>query len=131
MVAAAYSLMEYGASTSNTDFVLTPTAVAHTYCKYHDNCEEDESVIKMLEFLEKRITKLMHKDQLSRAEKESLMVALKGMGNMGVINEEFQEVLFHIIEDSQFPAWKRLRSTVASTARRRRSTSWTSTRTSP
>lgn len=108
MVAAAFALMEYGRDMTNPDFILTPTAVAHTFCKYQDECQENESIIKMIEFLEGRITRSMHKDRLSRADRETMLVAIKGLGNIGVINEEFQDILFQIIEDPHFPMEIRL-----------------------
>lgn len=108
MVAAAYSLMEFGRDRSDPDFILTPTAVAHTYCKYHDDCHENESIVQMIEFLEGRITRAMHKDTLNRAGRESMLVAIKGMGNIGVINDEFQNILYQIIEAEHLPMEIRL-----------------------
>lgn len=100
--------MEYGRDLSNPDFILTPTAVAHTYCKYHDECGEHESIVQMMEFLEGRVTRLMNQKSLNRADREKMMVAIKGMGNIGVINAEFQDILYQIIEDPHFPMEIRL-----------------------
>lgn len=108
MVDAAYALMEYGRDNPNPDFTLTPTAVAHTFCKYHEECIENESIVKMLESLEGRITRLMNKERMTRPDREALMVAIKGLGNVGVINEEFQDILYQIIEDNHFPLEIRL-----------------------
>lgn len=108
MVDAAYALMEFGRDTADPDFILTPTAVAHTFCKYNDECYENESIIKMIEFLEGRITRAMHKEKLNRADREAMMVAIKGIGNIGEINPEFQDILYQIIEDPHFPLEIRL-----------------------
>lgn len=108
MVAAAYALMEFGRDTDNSDFILSPTAIAHTYCKYHDECAENESIIRMMEFLEGRITRLMNKGSFTRADRERMMISIKGLGNMGVVTEEFKDILYQIIEDPFFPTEIRL-----------------------
>lgn len=102
MVAAAHALMEFGRDTGNYDFILTPTSVARTYCKYHDECHENESVIKMIEFLEGRVTLAMNKEKLNRSEREAMIVAIKGLGNIGVISPDFQDILYQIIESPHY-----------------------------
>lgn len=100
--------MEYGGGSADPDYILTPTAVAHTYCKYHDECADNEDIIKMLDYLEKIITKILRKGPLNRENSERLMVAIKGLGNMGLINESFGEELKQIIEDAHMPLSIRL-----------------------
>lgn len=108
MVAAMFSLMEFGHGKHSFDFILTPSAVAHTFCKYHEECHNNGDIIKMLEYLEGVITSTISKPSLNRQDKETVMVALKGLGNIGIVNEEFQEELQNIIEDDQLPLEIRL-----------------------
>lgn len=108
IVGAMFTLMEYGGSSLNPDYILTPTAVAHTYCKYHDECAENEDIIKMLDYLEQVIAKILQKGKLNRETTEQLMVAIKGLGNMGLINEQFEKVLQNIIENEHLPLSIRL-----------------------
>lgn len=101
MVGAMYSIMIYGRdqSTANPDFVLTPTAVAHTYCKYHANCHENEDIGKMLEYLEQIVVEHSQAKHSSRVTKERFMVAVKGLGNIGLVSDDFEPTLRQLIED--------------------------------
>uniref|UniRef100_A0A7G3AUB2 Putative lipoprotein n=1 Tax=Lutzomyia longipalpis TaxID=7200 RepID=A0A7G3AUB2_LUTLO len=110
VVGAMLTLIEYGKGVRNPSYVLASTAVVHSYCKHHANCHEKENVRKILQHLEQEIMTGMNYSTHTRKTKEDLLVALKGLGNIGVISENFEEVLEEIITDSTIPIDVRLQA---------------------
>ncbi|XP_055713060.1 uncharacterized protein LOC129807664 isoform X2 [Phlebotomus papatasi] len=99
VMGAMLTLIEYGKSVKNPSAILSATAVVHSFCKYHSECGTSENVRKIIDYLEHEIMTGMNQATHTRKDKEDLLVALKGLGNIGVISEHFEEVLEELIED--------------------------------
>ncbi|GAB0088507.1 uncharacterized protein DMENIID0001_029540 [Sergentomyia squamirostris] len=103
VVGAMLSLIKHGKDISDPSYILAATAVVHTFCKYNSYCEESENVRKVVEYLEEEVERERSHSEYRRRTRESLLVALKGLGNIGIVTESLDEILQEIIEDPTIP----------------------------
>jgi len=61
--------------------ILSISAMIYAYCQSHSECEAEEAIINIVGIIEKRITCRAANAQ----EEESSLLALKALGNAGVI----------------------------------------------
>lgn len=107
MLQAIFTLIKYGKKLNQNEFTLRGTAVAHTFCIQNSECELNEEISKIIEFLEKDVlTNLKNVDK--RKNREGIMTSLKGLGNIGVISEEFTEQIRDVIQNDDLPVEIRL-----------------------
>ncbi|XP_053663269.1 uncharacterized protein LOC128712401 [Anopheles marshallii] len=100
-------LIEYGKESGNQTYLLSATAVVHTFCKIHADCAEEEVVQAIVQNLEEELldtlqdagSDLVH----NRRKHERVIVLLMSLSNMGVVNERFNYELRKIIEADQYP----------------------------
>lgn len=55
--------MEYGKDGNEPEFILATTAVAHTFCRNHLNCEKSPEIQRIVTFLESNLR--IHLDRIS------------------------------------------------------------------
>lgn len=109
MLQAMLTLMKYGKKLNQHEFTLGGTAVAHTFCIQNSECEYNEEISNIIQFLENDIlTNLKNVDK--RKNREGIMISLKGLGNMGVLSEEFTEQIRDIIQNDAIPVEVRLQA---------------------
>lgn len=96
---AMFSLIQHRNDNRNPMFVLIPTSVVHTYCAANINCNEKSSVMKIIKHLEGVAVKNLAEVLKVRTSYEDLIVALKGLGNIGIISKNFEQILKDTIVD--------------------------------
>lgn len=94
-----FSLIQHYEVKQNPIFVLIPSAVTHTYCKYNSECRNVVVVMNIVKYLEGIATKNLAGDMNDRKTYENLLVGLKGLGNIGIVSKQFEEVLINLIID--------------------------------
>lgn len=80
-------------------FILIPTSVTHTFCKSHPECRSVEVVMEIVEFLENLAIRNLNEDLNDNKTYEKAVVALKGLGNIGIISKTFESFLKEKIID--------------------------------
>lgn len=73
MLRALFSVMQSEINNPEPIYVLSPSAVVHTYCRNHQNCEENEEVQNFVNFLEENVLKLFDKNLLVRTNREKVI----------------------------------------------------------
>lgn len=113
MLTTMVDLMQYGFRHSKYDFILGSSAVAHTFCRQNADCDENTEIIKMVEYLEEILRSSIHASAIDREIEERVIVTMKALGNIGVVTEEFKQVLQNIIEDDNILLEIRLQAVYA------------------
>lgn len=108
-----YTILDYARNKLDPEYTLGATAVVHSYCKYHENCEEDLRVAQIVNLLETEILSQFKRYRGDRKQRERLIILLKGLGNIGVLSARFAEQLQLIIKDNVVPVDIRLQSILA------------------
>lgn len=72
MLTSLYEMFEAKHTDSDPTFVFAPTAVVHTYCRYHPDCNENEQVQKFVKLLESVTMEYLKKDLSIRANREKV-----------------------------------------------------------
>ncbi|EDW76449.2 uncharacterized protein Dwil_GK14654 [Drosophila willistoni] len=109
-----YTILEYAKNKLDPEYTLGATAVVHSYCKHHENCEENLKVQQIVNLLETEFLSLYQKYRGERKQRERLIVLLKGLGNIGAISEKFAQHLQGIIKDNvKTPVEIRLQAVLA------------------
>lgn len=72
MLQALFTVLEKEINNSEAIFILSPTAVVHTYCRNHHECDEQDEVKKYIEFLETQLLEQMKKNLLVRTNREKV-----------------------------------------------------------
>lgn len=72
MLEALYKVIAMDSIDADPLTILAPTAVVHTFCRNHDNCQENENVLKFVAYLEKHIENYLSKDLTKRIYKEKV-----------------------------------------------------------
>lgn len=104
-----FTLIKYGKKLNQHEFTLGGTAVAHTFCMQNSECEFNEAISNIIEFLEKDVsTNLKNLDK--RKNREAVMISLKGLGNIGVLSDEFTEEIREVIQNDVMPVEIRLQA---------------------
>ncbi|CAD7080164.1 unnamed protein product [Hermetia illucens] len=97
------SLIEYGKKVNEPDYILGSTAVIHTFCRYHSNCGNYDQVKQIVQFLENEGTELLTQNLNLRKFKERMIITLKGIGNIGIVSNEFLALMRKIVVDPDIP----------------------------
>ncbi|TDG46759.1 hypothetical protein AWZ03_006806 [Drosophila navojoa] len=108
-----YTILDYARNKLDPEYTLGATAVVHSYCKHHDNCEEDLKVVQIINLLETEFLSQFKRYRGDRKQRERLIILLKGLGNIGVISPGFAEQLQLIINNKEVPVDIRLQSILA------------------
>lgn len=98
-----YTLIQYGQKKIDPEYVLSSTAVVHTFCRYNSECEKNEKVKQIVKFLQDEFLKLLAMKNFQRSTKERLIVLLKGLGNIGIMSDDFIVKLKQMIWDEKIP----------------------------
>ncbi|CAK1547731.1 unnamed protein product [Leptosia nina] len=93
---------------------FTVSSMVHSYCKHSGKslreCCKEETPKLILEEFEGIVKELIAKaiPSLERKERDSLVIAIKALGNIGGFNQEFADTLMSIIGDTAVPVPVRL-----------------------
>lgn len=94
-----FSLIKHYEVVRNPALVLIPSSVTHTFCKFHSDCKTVEVVVNIVKYLEDAAKNSLAGDLTDKRVYESLLVSLKGLGNIGIINKSFEAVMKEIVTD--------------------------------
>lgn len=97
-ITSMFSLMQHYEVNLNPIFILIPSAVVHTFCKSND-CRNYAIVMNSVKYLEEKATDRLRGDLSDKKTHKNLMVALKGLGNIGIISKKFENDLKDLIID--------------------------------
>lgn len=75
MLQALFSVLEREISNPEPIFILSPTAVVHTYCRNHRDCGENDEVKTYIDFLERNTVEELNKNLLVRTNREKVSVS--------------------------------------------------------
>lgn len=98
-----FSLIQHYHVNQNPIFVLIPSSVTHTFCKLNSDCRNVVVVMNILKYLEGIATANIAGNLSDRKTYENLLVALKGIGNVGIVSKSFEKVLKDLIIDETKP----------------------------
>lgn len=73
MLRALFSVMQNEINNPDPIYILSPSTVVHTYCRNHQNCEENEEVQNLVHFLEENVLKQFDKNLLVRTNREKVI----------------------------------------------------------
>lgn len=93
-----FSLMQHYEVQPNPVFILIPSSVVHTFCKFND-CKSYAIVMNIIKYLEEIANQKLQGDMSDKRTYEALMVALKGLGNIGIVSKKFETDLKDLIID--------------------------------
>ncbi|KAJ3640007.1 hypothetical protein Zmor_003331 [Zophobas morio] len=88
----------------DVNVAFSVTALTHTYCSAHSDCIQNESVGTILNHIENLIVSVYRWKPFNRESQDKIIVALKSLGNIGVVTDSIKRYLVSIIEDSQIDA---------------------------
>lgn len=97
-ITSIFSLMQHYEVNHNPIFILIPSAVVHTFCKFND-CKNYAIVMNSIKYLEGIANDKLRGDLSDKQTYESLLVALKGLGNIGIVSKKFEADLKDLIID--------------------------------
>lgn len=97
VITTMFSLIQHCQSNRNPMFVLIPTSVVNSFCTYNGDCRENTPVMNIVRYLEENALKSLTGDLNDRNVYEDLIVALKGIGNIGIASKNFEEILKDLI----------------------------------
>lgn len=69
-----YRLLEFAVLIDDASLVLTPSTVAHTFCRHHGECGETEQIRRIVDFLEREIIKLVASDLTNRHNRDKVIL---------------------------------------------------------
>lgn len=72
MLQALFTVLEREITNPEPIFILSPTAVVHTYCRNHRDCGENDVVKNYIDFLERNVLEQLKKNLLIRANREKV-----------------------------------------------------------
>lgn len=73
MLRALFSVMQNEINNPDPIYILSPSTVVHTYCRNHQNCDENEEVQNVVHFLEENVLKQFDKNLLVRTNREKVI----------------------------------------------------------
>lgn len=94
-----FNLIQHYENKRNPIYVLIPSSVTYTFCKYHSDCRNVPIVMNIVKYLEEMATKSLARDLTLKENYESLLVALKGLGNVGIFSRQFEARLKDLVID--------------------------------
>lgn len=100
MLSALFSVVENEKESSDPIFILSSTAVVHTYCRNHQSCGESEEVQNFINFLETNVLEQIEKNLLIRANREKVCYEL-------IFTSQKQNNLYQNILGHSSPSWYR------------------------
>ncbi|XP_014226324.1 uncharacterized protein LOC106652091 isoform X2 [Trichogramma pretiosum] len=100
-ILALAPLLEHRAKIPQVQFVLSYSAVIHSYCSNHEprECLDFEPVKKFMRFVEDNVEKGCRPRAYARADVKQTLEALKAIGNAGVETETLSRKLRQCISD--------------------------------
>lgn len=102
VIESMFSLIQFYETEQNPMFVLIPTSVTHTYCRNNGDCKNDMIVQNIVKYLETIVIENLPKDMSDRKNYEKLIVAMKGIGNIGIVSKTLKNNLIEIIIDESY-----------------------------
>lgn len=72
MLQSFYNLIEYGNKHNEHLFILTSTAVAHTYCRHNVECGKVREIKKIVRYLEDNISQALENNVNDRVIREKV-----------------------------------------------------------
>lgn len=72
MLQALFTVLEHEIKNPEPIFILSPTAVVHTYCRNHRDCGENDEVKNYIDFLERNTLDELKKNLLVRMNREKV-----------------------------------------------------------
>ncbi|XP_017105517.3 uncharacterized protein Apoltp [Drosophila bipectinata] len=108
-----YSILDFAKNKKDPEYTLGATAVVHSFCKHHENCEENLRVQQVINLLETEFLTLYNLFKGDRRHRDRMVVLLKGLGNVGVLSPQFVEHLEWVIRDGVAPVDIRLQAILA------------------
>lgn len=108
-----YSILDYARNKLDPEYTLGATAVVHSFCRHHENCEENLKVMQIITLLETEFSSKFKRYRGDRKQRERLIIVLKGLGNIGVISDDFAKELQSIIQNNAIEVNIRLQSILA------------------
>lgn len=98
-IVTMFSLIQHYETKKNSIYILIPTSVVHTFCKYHSDCRSVVVVMNIVKYLEGIVEKNAAGNLSNKSVREGLLVALKGLGNIGIVSRQFEVKLKDFIVD--------------------------------
>lgn len=102
VIESMFSLIQFYEIDQNPMYVLIPTSVTHTYCRNHGDCRNDVVVMNIVKYLERIVISNLPKDLNDRKTYEKLLVAMKGIGNIGIVSTNLRNNLMEILIDESY-----------------------------
>lgn len=94
-----FSLIQHYNTDQNPIFVLIPSSVTHTFCTHNSDCKNSAVVMNIVKYLEGMAIENLSGDLSNRKIYERTLVALKGLGNIGIVSKQFEAILKEIVID--------------------------------
>ncbi|XP_054083621.1 apolipophorins [Zeugodacus cucurbitae] len=94
-----YTLLEFSRIKDEPEYTLCTTAVIRSYCLYNTDCKQNLRVKLITNSLETEFVKSYNSFRGERRLYERLIIIMKGLGNIGVLSEQFIAQLQKIIFD--------------------------------
>lgn len=108
-----YGILDYARNKIDPEYTLGATAVVHSFCKHHESCEENLRVMQIITLLETEFASKFKSYRGDRRQRERLIVLLKGLGNIGVVSDDFAKELQRIIQNNAVEVHIRLQCILA------------------
>lgn len=102
IIETMFSLIQHYEKEPNPMYILIPSAVAHTYCKNHYNCFENYVIQNIVKYLEGIVTRNIAGDLGDKVIYKKVIVAMKGLGNIGIFSNDLAKELKSIIVDEAY-----------------------------
>lgn len=77
MLRALYAVLETEVNNPEPIFILSPTAVVHTFCRNHRDCGENEVVKDYIDLLEANVHEKLRTDLSVRMNREKVDIHTK------------------------------------------------------
>nr|XP_036224407.1 apolipophorins isoform X1 [Bactrocera oleae]XP_036224408.1 apolipophorins isoform X1 [Bactrocera oleae] len=94
-----YTILEFSRVKDEPEYTLCTTAVIRSFCLYNSNCKKNMRVKLITNSLETEFVKIFNSFRGERRLYERLIVIMKGLGNIGVLSEQFIAQMQKIILD--------------------------------
>lgn len=102
IIEAMFSLIQHYENEPNPMFILIPSSVVHTFCRNMGDCKDSVVVSNIVKYLEGIVSNNLARDLSDRKLFEKLIVAMKGIGNIGMISKQLETELMEIVIDVSY-----------------------------
>ena len=102
IIETMFSLIQFYEQEPNPMYILIPSSVAHTYCENQHNCLENYVIQNIIKYLEKMVTNNTAGDLTDKTIYDKLLVAMKGLGNIGKFSDDLEKEMLSIIIDESY-----------------------------